>query len=84
MRKSYKTPEQLEDAMIELYGTLHGSQRKLAEAIGKHEVSVSRYMTSDSPVDETTAKLIDELLKAHRHGRKPRDKAAKGSIEDMM
>jgi hypothetical protein len=73
MRKTHKTPAQLEAILLELYGTLYGSQRKLAAEIGRHEVSVSRYCTGDSPVDLTTSKLIDAVLEKHRkkHKRQP-------------
>ncbi len=70
MNKTYKTPTEMDDILIELYGTAYGSQRKLAEAIGKHEVSISRYCSGASPVDKTTAKLIDALVEKHRRKRK--------------
>lgn len=82
MNKTYKTPTEMDDILIELYGTAYGSQRKLAEAIGKHEVSISRYCSGASPVDKTTAKLIDALVEKHR--RKYAKNTGRVSINDIL
>jgi hypothetical protein len=85
MRKTHKTPAQLEAILLELYGTLYGSQRKLAAEIGRHEVSVSRYCTGDSPVDLTTSKMIDAVLEKHRRKHKRQPAVARVvNINDMF
>lgn len=83
-RKTHKTPEQMRNALVELYGSAYGSQRQLAKDLGRHEVSVSRYCTGDSPVDETTARLIDALLEKHRAKHKRRAEKPIRNIADMF
>lgn len=93
MKKSFMTTQELEQAMIALFGTVYGSQRKLAEAVGRHEVSVSRWMNGTAPIEKPMAKLIRALVRekqegppakqepsrAHRKGQKP-----KTSLMEMM
>ena len=86
MRHSHKTPEELRSGMLELYGEAYGAQRKLAKALKKHEVTISRYMSGTCAVDATTADLFDRLLADHRAKMKRRKSAAPASLtlEDML
>ena len=61
--KSYMTPKELRKHMFTLYGTRVGAQRKLAKDIGRHEVTVSRWMRGETMVDKSTAAFIRLLAK---------------------
>lgn len=60
--KTYMPPEKVREAVRVLYGDDYGAQRAFADAIGKHEVTVSRYVTGRAPVGHTEAILIRLLL----------------------
>jgi DNA-binding transcriptional regulator YdaS (Cro superfamily) len=80
MSKTHMTPEELKQAIIHIYGTLHGSQRKLAAQLGRHEVSVSRWMSGVVPIDRAMANAI-RVLAAQKQ---PAPKAKRVSISEMF
>ena len=88
MKKSYMTPQELEQAMIVLYGTIYGSQRKLADDVGRHEVSVSRWMNGTAPIEKPMAKLIRALVREKQEGTpqptKPHKKEKVGRKTSIM
>jgi hypothetical protein len=69
MNKTYMTPEDLKTAIVELFGTAPGGQRKMARALGRHEVTVSRWMSEDAPIEEPIAHLVKMLVEKHRKKR---------------
>jgi len=64
--RSYMRPEKVREAVRTLYGKDSGAQRAFANAIGKHELTVSRYVTGRAPVGHTEAILIRLLLQNRR------------------
>lgn len=60
---TYMKPDEVKRAIVLLYGREPGAQRQFAAAIGKHELTVSRYVGGKAPVGETEAILIRLLVK---------------------
>jgi DNA-binding transcriptional regulator YdaS (Cro superfamily) len=59
-------PDEVRRAVTFLYGKEAGGQRALAASIGKHELTVSRYVRGVAPVGETEAILIRLLVERKR------------------
>jgi len=66
VKHAYMTPEELKRSIVILYGREAGGQRRLAAAIGKNELTVSRWVNDRAPIGETEAILIRLLVKVHR------------------
>lgn len=64
-KKGYMKPDEVKRAVVSLFGKESGGQRRLAAAIGKHELTVSRWVRGEAPVGETEAILIRLLVKTH-------------------
>ena len=62
----HMTSKELKRAIVTLYGPELGGQRRLAEEIGKNELTVSRWATDRAPIGETEAILIRLLVKIKR------------------
>lgn len=62
-KHTFMKPDEVKRAIITLYGREPGAQRQFAAAIGKHELTVSRYVQNRAPVGETEAILIRLLVK---------------------
>lgn len=65
-KQSYMKPDEVKRAVVFLFGKEPGAQRQFADAIGKHELTVSRYVTDKAPVGETEAILIRLLVEKKR------------------
>ncbi len=77
------TPQELKQILIELYGTAYGSQRRLAADIGRHEVSVSRWISGTVPIDRAMARAIRNLVEQKNQKAKKPSKS-KQQIADMF
>ncbi len=62
-KQTYMKPDEVKRAIAFLYGKELGAQRQFAAAIGKHELTVSRYVGGRAPIGETEAILIRLLVK---------------------
>lgn len=63
--KTYMKPDEVKRAIAALYGKELGAQRRFAAAIGKHELTISRYVGGRAPIGETEAILIRLLVKTN-------------------
>lgn len=62
-KQTYMKPDEVKRAIAFLFGKEAGAQRQFAAAIGKHELTISRYVTGKAPIGETEAILIRLLVK---------------------
>lgn len=62
-KQAYMKPDEVKRAIVLLFGKEPGAQRQFAAAIGKHELTVSRYVQNRAPIGETEAILIRLLVK---------------------
>lgn len=62
-KQTYMKPDEVKRAIVLLFGREAGAQRQFAAAIGKHELTISRYVGGRAPIGETEAILIRLLVK---------------------
>jgi hypothetical protein len=61
-KQTFMKPDEVKRAIVFLHGKESGAQRQFAAAIGKHELTISRYVQGRAPVGETEAILIRLLV----------------------
>lgn len=62
-KQTYMKPDEVKRAIVLLFGKEPGAQRQFAAAIGKHELTISRYVGGRAPIGETEAILIRLMVK---------------------
>ena len=65
-KHTFMKPDEVKRAIVILFGKEPGTQRQFAAAIGKHELTISRYVQGRAPVGETEAILIRLLVERQR------------------
>ncbi len=89
MTHYHMSPKEFRTALEDLYGLKPGGQEKLAEEIGVHATTVSRWATGAVPIRKQTAQQIRALLKAKKKAPVTKPVAAstpavKPSMADML
>ena len=61
-KQTFMKPDEVKRAIALLHGREPGAQRQFGASIGKHELTISRYVTGKAPIGETEAILIRLLV----------------------
>lgn len=64
--KTHMHKDELRETIEAIYGRGNGGQKQLAAEMGKHEVTVSRWINGTQAIGSVEAKMIRLLLKSQR------------------